>query len=325
MKRTLAFALFLATFVSLVFAEKNCVAQVLQDNQRGSFLVIPKFDIRGTASTQIRVTNYNHEYDIGVKLNYVCPGVKFVNDRCAALDTRFELTPNQTRVIDVIDQNPPCNQGFIVAYAVGSTEDDVPSNNNVPVSWDYLGGSYHVSDGRRLESENAIALQSPASDLTVLGSGTPRQLRIGSDYSALGTKLFTDFRSINNAEPAAGSRLVLLTLDTLAGTQNPASLVFVDFWNAAEVPYSSSLEFICWTERQLDSIDLNFLEENLGTTYGSMELTPVGNCPIPGTCPPNPLWDPTILGHIEEYGDGVRGGRTLLHDDVAKSTVYQPR
>jgi hypothetical protein len=32
--------------------------------------------------------------------------------------------------------------------------------------------------------------------------------------------------------------------------QNAPAVVFIDFWNAAEVPFSSH-EFICWTEKQL--------------------------------------------------------------------------
>jgi hypothetical protein len=305
---------------------------ILQGNQPGSFLVFPKFDIRGDTTTQIRIVNNGWD-DVNVKLNYVCPGIKNVNQFCAALDRMVSLTPHQTRVIDVVDQNPPCNQGFVVAYAL--KED----SSNTAASFNHLTGSYAINSGRRVESDNAIGIQSPKPHGEALGSNG--MLRFGgsatngatdgngADYVSLPSKLYTDFRAITPGEEGVtadqGSVLTLLTLDTLAGQQNPAALAFVDFWNAAEEPFSSSVEFICWTEKQLDAIDANFLEENLGTTYGSMKITPAANCPIPGGCPPMIPFDATMLGAISEYGDGDTAGRTLLHNDCEKSTQYMPR
>jgi hypothetical protein len=106
----------------------NSFAQVNDDNTPGSFLVFPKFDIRGDTSTQLRIVNNGENLrnsqgdvvDLKVKLNYICPGVKHVNDFCAALDRTVTFTPNQTRIIDVADQNPPCNQGYVVAYVLSS-------------------------------------------------------------------------------------------------------------------------------------------------------------------------------------------------------------
>lgn len=293
---------------------------LVQENVLGSFLVFTKFDIRGESSTQLRIVNNGYGFgsnnELKVKLNFVCPGVKFVNDFCAALDTTIYFTPHQTRIIDVADLNPPCNQGYVVAYAL--------NDYGRPVSYNYLNGSYHILEGRRHEAENAIAIQSTQSKGSVLGD--QGKLRFGTgDYSAMPSTLYTDFRAVGTGEGASGSRLTLLTLDVLAGMQNPAAVVFINFWNAAEVAYSTSHEFICWSEVQLDDIDYNFLEENLGTTYGSMKLWGFPNCPIPGGCPPMIAYDATILGHLTEYGDGTLGGRTLAHDSTPKYTAYQPR
>lgn len=310
----------LSVALSGVLAGGVATAQVLDDNSPGSFLVFPKFDIRGESATQIRIVN-NGSSAIDVKINFVCPGVKHVNEFCAALDTTIPFTPHQTRAIDVADLNPPCNQGYVVAFPINSSGRAYSYNN--------LLGSYNITEGRRLESENAIAVQSPRSGGTVLGSnGKLRFGGEGADYSAMGSNLYTDFRAVvpgSEGEADVGSRLTLLTLDVLAGMQNPPAVAFIDFWNAAEVPYSSSIEFICWTEVQLDSIDLNFLEENLGTSHGSMKITPFPNCPLPGGCPPLTPYDATMLGHITEYGDGDRGGRSLYHDQEPKNTSYQPR
>ena len=299
---------------------------LLEENVTGSFLVFPKFDIRGDTATQLRIVNNGPDL-IAAHLNFVCPGVKNVNDFCASLDRVVTLTPHQTRVIDVADQNPPCNQGFVIAYAQVPTVIPALPNSGQPVSYNWLSGSYHIGEGRRLEAETAIAVQSTQSIGSVLGSAG--KLRFGGgDYSAMPTNLFTDFRSVffgNEAAADEGSRITLLTLDTLAGMQNPPAVAFVDFWNAAEEPFSSSVEFICWTERQLDTIDANFLEENLGSTHGSMKLTPFPNCPLPGGCPPLVPFDATMLGQIEEYGDGVLSARLLSHDQTPKATAYQPR
>lgn len=310
----------LSLLVSPVLAD----AQTLRNDVQGSFLVFTKFDIRGDTVTELRITNDGNNLldntgnypDLKVKLNYVCPGVKFVNDRCAALDTTVTFTPHQTRVINVAEQNPPCNQGYVIAYAM--------NYRNVPVSYNHLYGSSTISSLRRLEGDNAIAINANPSEGTELGSGTPRQLRFGSDYAALPSTLYTDFRAVNG-EPDRGSRLTLLTLDVLAGMQNPPAVAFIDFWNAAEVPFSTSHEFICWSDVQLDDIDLNFLEDNLGTTYGSMTLAAYGNCPIPGGCPPLTPYNAAVIGSISEYGDGVLNSRNLFHDETAKTSLYQPR
>ena len=299
-------------------------AQVNDDNTPGSFLVFPKFDIRGDTSTQLRIVNNGENLpnntgdivDLKVKLNYVCPGIKHLNEFCASLDRTVTFTPYQTRVIDVSDQNPPCNQGYVIAYVLS------PTTLGRPTSYNYLTGSYHVTTGRSNEADTAIAIQSPAAAGVVLGTGTPLQLRFGADYNSVGTLSYTDFRA---SSAVAGSILNLVTLDVLAGMQNPAAVVFIDFWNSAEVPFSTSHEFICWTEKQLETIDLNFLEDNLGTTYGSMRITPTANCPLPGGCPPLIPYDATVLGALTEYRDGDSTGRALFHDQLPKNTVYQPR
>lgn len=134
---------------------------VLDDNSPGSFLVFPRFDIRGDTITELRIvnngenlTNSNGDVvDLQVKLNYICPGVKHVNEFCAALDRTVTFTPNQTRIIDVAHQNPPCNQGYVVAYVVS------PIGVGQPAAYDYLTGSYYITSARSNEADSAIAIQ----------------------------------------------------------------------------------------------------------------------------------------------------------------------
>jgi len=316
-----SFALCAALAGTLSGIPSIATAQTINDeNQHGSFLVFPKFDIRADTKTTLRITN-TADYKTWVQINYVCPGVKNVNQFCAALNNEIELTGHETRVIDVGDSHPPCLQGYVVAFA--------EEKHNTPWSWNALIGSYKITSGRASEADNAIALQSVKSHKTTLGTGG--KLYFGgtnADYTSLSSQLSTDFRAVTPAADAKGeigSRLTLLTLDVLAGMQNPPAVAFVDFWNAAEVPFSTSVEFICWFDKKLDDIDANFLADNLGTTHGSMEITGFPNCPIPGACPPLNPYDPTLLGSITEYCDGDVTGRTLWHDNQPKNTAYQPR
>lgn len=315
-KKFLALALALPIIGGSGLVANNAEAQaIVNSDVPGSFLIFSKFDIRGDQNTQLRIVN-NGNASGKVKLNYVCPGVKHVNDFCAALDRTVTFTPHQTRIINVADQNPPCEQGFAVAFAINA--------NNQPVSYNYLTGSYHLFDGRRHEADNALQVQSPTPVGTVLG--VQGQLRFnGSDYNAIGRNLVTDFRAVTT-EPEAGSRLTLVDLNILAGMQNPPSNMFIDFWNAAEEPFSTSYEFICWGDTRLDDIQANFLETNLGTTYGSMLIQPYATCPIAGTCPPIQPHLPAVVGSISEYGDGTRGLRALSSDGTPNTAgVYQPR
>ncbi|MCB0310110.1 MAG: hypothetical protein KDD42_02670, partial [Bdellovibrionales bacterium] len=171
---------FIAFFASLALLCGAAVtpsaanADVADYSTPGSFLIFPKFDIRGDRSTQLRIVN-NHWRDSAVKLNYVCPGEKHVNEFCASLDRLVDFTGYQTRIIDVADQNPPCEQGFVVAFAY---------KNGRPVAYNHLTGSYHVTDGHRHEGDNAVAVQSTQEDGATLGSNG--QLRFGYDSQSGG-------------------------------------------------------------------------------------------------------------------------------------------
>lgn len=288
---------------------------VANDLQPGSFLIFPQFNIKGDTKTRLRVTNNLDLKDVEVKINYVCPGIKHVDDFCDALDRTIRLTPHQTRIIDVDDHNPPCDEGFAVAFAQWQLN---------PISFNYLTGSYHINNGRRLEADNAIAVQSVQADYAVLGSGGGLRFDGTTDYAPLATELYTDFLAVASS-PDVGSNLILLALDTIAGQQNPATSVFIDFWNAVEQPFSTAHEFVCWDKVRLDEIDYNFMQGNLGTVFGSMAIAAAPNCPLPGGCPPLIPYDPVIVGAIEEYAPGMRTVRNLYHDKYAKSTTYYPR
>jgi hypothetical protein len=310
-------------------------AQVLADNEPGSFLVYPRFQVGPPEETEIRITNTGGAL-VSVRFNFICPGIKNIDQTCAALDIHVELTPHQTAVLvlggppgegppdefEVINVVPPCPAGFAVAFAQLA---------GVPISYNYLIGSYHIEGGGVRVGENAIAIQSPHPDFTPLGDSNGglrfgsvnREWDGGGDYAHLGTSLFTDF--LADSPGPTGSQLNLLTLDIFAGAQNPPILAAIDFWNAVEVPFSTSLEFVCYVSVSLEDINANFDAELLGTPVGSLQITPLGNCPWPGACGPFKPYNAAILGSITEFTPGSATERTLYHDKVPRATVFYPR
>jgi hypothetical protein len=311
-------------------------AQVLADNEPGSFLVYPQFRVGGDmgppAETEIRITNTGGS-SVSVRFNFICPGSKDPSEPCAVLDIHVELTPHETAVLslnggpppgppdqfdpdyEVVNVVPPCPVGFVVAFAQGV---------GGPTSYNYLIGSYHIAAGPARVGENAIAIQSTQPDFTTLGDSNGG-LHFGSgDYAPLGTLLFTDFLAPDG--PQTGSQLNLLTLDIIAGAQNPPVFAAIDFWNAVEAPFSTALEFVCYVSVPLQDINANFAADLLGTPVGSLQITPLGNCPWPGACGPFKPYNAAILGSITEFDQGPGATeRTLYHDKVPRPTVFYPR
>jgi hypothetical protein len=302
---------------------------LVADSQPGSVLVFPKFDENGDRDTHLRITNTHDSAYVGVRLDIICPGEKGfgAESRCEATDVHLRISPHGTALIHV-GQYAPCDEGFIVAIAEEAPLTPTQPSSGQVISWNYLTGSYHIVSSEGVEADQAIAIQSIHPDGTVLTSGGlqfgPDPDPATQDYVALGTTLYTDFLATHEVgDEKAGSELVLLTLDTIVGAQNPPTLVNMNFWNADQVQYSASLEYVCWTRVRLDEISDLFRLHNLGTIAGSMRLTPAENCPLPGACPdPFTPYRPVILGAITEFGPGTHRLHTLYHDNVPNSTIY---
>ena len=297
---------------------------VFHEMNPGSLLVFPLFDVREGWATQLRITNTSDTSSVAVQLNFVCPGTREDNF-CDGLDRHIAITPHGTFVGDVASFNPPCAEGYVVAFAENGAHE--------AVAFDYLIGSYHIAFAGTVEAAPAIAIQSAKAEGENLGDDG---LRFGgvteddADYKALPSRVFTDFLAIVPGEagtPVIGSDLILLTLDAAVGEFNPVTNVDIDFWNANEMPFSTSWHFVCWTRVSLDKIDFNFLAANLGTPHGSLTVEGMPSCPLAGACPPLFTFDPTILGAINEFGAvlGSRTKRNLFHDKVPKSTTFYPR
>ena len=298
--------------------------EVYRDLQPGSFLVFPVFDITQGFITQLHITNTDPMMAVQIQLDFVCPGSR-QDPFCDALTRHLTIIPSGALVLDVEEFHPPCNQGYIVVFAENAMHQ--------AISFNALIGSYNITRRYREHdggAEQAITIQSVKPFNEVLGeSGVlqfgPHPNPATQDYAALATQLFTSFRAVGGSEKVYGSDLILLTLNTMIGAPNPASLVVIDFWNENAVAFSASLEFVCWTQVRVDEIDFNFVSANLGTLYGSMTIIPAPNCPLPGGCPPLTPFDPAVLGAIRGLEWRTKRARNLYHDELPKSAMYLTR
>ena len=340
-QRSVMLGVSLLFLAGLLVQPAGAEGPLLNSETPGSFLVFPKFDIRVGKSTQIRISDVfdGPEFSRSVYLifNFVCGAEKFSADRCKELDVKIPITYHGTVVVDVGGKTgigtrvvPPCEHGFVVVYAARLLDDQ-------PISYNYLIGSYHISRGigaarTSAEADQAIAIQSVRPALTALDVDGNGGLEFGKDqdgdtfydYAALGDSLLKDFQAPTDG---ASTELTLLTLDIFSGAQNPPVLVYIDFWNAFEVKFSTAWEFVCYTQVRLQDIDVNFRADLLGTPYGSLRITPAPNCPFPGLCEagePEELYYPTILGAIHERTGTTATLRNLSHDFVPRFTTYYP-
>lgn len=128
-------------------------------------------------------------------------------------------------------------------------------------------GSYEIGRGREQESGQAIANQ---------GTGA----------------LAVDFRAVKRRN---GSMLTLLDLQAAGNAVNPAQLVGIDFWSeSGGAPTSTEFSFTCFAHVPLDDIDAGFLEKNLGSERGLLQLDPM---------------DSSVIAVLSEAGRRIRAVR----------------
>ena len=298
--------------------------EVYRDLQPGSLLVFPVFDITEGFVTQMHITNTDPMTAVQVQIDFVCPGSS-QDPFCDALSRHLTIVSSGTMVIDVEEFHPPCKQGYAIVFAENAMYQ--------AISFNTLIGSYNVT--RRYRSheggaEQAIAIQSIKPFNEVLGASGALQFGPDpnpdtQDYAALATQLFTSFRAVGGSDPLRGSELILLTLNTIVGAPNPASLVVIDFRSENAVAFSATWEFVCWTQVRIDDIDFNVMEDHLGTLYGSMTIMPAPSCPLPGGCPPLIPFDPAVLGAMRGLEWRTKRARNLYHDELPKSAMYLTR
>ena len=104
--------------------------------------------------------------------------------------------------------------------------------------------------------------------------------------------LVVDFLAVKRG---TGTALTLVDLQAQANTVNPARLVGIDFWSeSGGAPTSTDFSFTCFAHVPLDDIDAGFLEQNLGSERGLLQLDPIST---------------SVIGVLSETGRRMRAVR----------------
>jgi hypothetical protein len=309
-------------------------AQVFDDRQPGSALVIPLFDVNNDAgnarATTIKVSNLGDD-KIWVHFVRVCGGIKSYGGegQCSAGNRQIELTAKETVVRDVRAffslNRDTCPTGYIVAWAQTS------QNDKTPQVYNHLIGSVHYNSfgnlNQRTSGMQALAFKAAGTEgdpVTGATGGAQPSLPFNgtTGFRAPATTYWTDYLA------TAGSRfseLTLLTLDIEAGAQNLPTFVALDAWNQDEEVFSGSIEYVCHVRVRMDD-EVNAaqpgagvqsggsfgLASGLGSAYGLLQITPLTN-------------DHAVLGAIMEQGQNRQTMRGLFHDDQIRPTTFLGR
>src|SRR5207248_9495145 len=183
----------------------------------------------------------------------------------------------------------------------------VTNTSDQRIKYDGLIGDAVIRESpTAVSAYNAIAIQA-ANDTATTGTlittvpdsltGLPRLVfdGLGNHYKAVSGVVIGDVKFSNRPATAgfpiaSDSYLILLTLDVRSDFPNYPTEVNVDFWNESnalsptsplfERLLSTSLEFVCWAQFPLTSIDPNLTQAQMGTRNGVFRSSPATKFPF---------------------------------------------
>ena len=255
----------------------------------GSVVVFPKFlkpaapvDDTTKSSTEIEVRvscPKDHTCSDGelvkIRFHWVCPGNQDFDSMLVCKVSKFDLvTPIDSRIVFnpnalAISGNdaarvPPaqCTQGYLIGEVID------PANNQ-PVKFDGLTGNAVLRDGDAVLEYPAIPIRAdpvlpnfPAGGSAIATgkdtvTGAPTLIFDGAPghYQSIANLLppGIKFDSQTAPSPLATSSLVLLALDVRSNQPNYPIFVDLTLGNDMGFLWSTSREFLCWTQLQLAS------------------------------------------------------------------------
>ena len=263
---------FAAAALVLMMAPVGAEAAVYDSEVPGSVLIFPKFDISDAHQTYLRIKNLSgltpqDVNEITLHYYYVCPS-------CDSANRIRKFTSKDAEWINVRRDNPPCEQGYVIAWA----ESVFPAGVRIPHN--YLIGDATIVKGADRSSYDAIAIQSPlpqgipTTDL----NGNGGLDFDGNEYAQVPQTSYFDFWAtrVNTQTWVATqqSLVTLLSLDVNSGQENETTNVDFSCYDDKEVPFSANYEFHCWAEVPLTYIDAMFYRSNLRADHGWCEVRP---------------------------------------------------
>lgn len=256
---------------------------------------------------------------------------------------------------------PNCKNGYLIAWVIDSSDR--------PIKFDGLigdavlrgpaltaGGSLGLStavEGYRaitIQADPALATNALITTVADPFTGTPRLAFDGlaGHYKAIAGRLFGDVkydRLTAGGGPAPTTALsetflVLLTLDVRSNLPNYPTFVPLKFYNeslntvsstnpAFERLVSGSTEFLCWTQVQLSTIDVNLTQQAMSTRKGVVLAGPAQKIPFIGI--DDTSGPATLIGLVQTVeGTAANGYQersyiyNMFNDSVAVPTYFVP-
>jgi hypothetical protein len=305
----------------------------LADSQEaGSVIVFPKF-IKGTVTVD-GVPTPQSVFEISVicptgvlctagqkvqmKAEWICPGN--AKSICKEIDFPLATTVNGTVVIDPSKTGitAPCPLGFLLVWMVDTS--------NRPIKFDGMIGDAVLRNGpNSAGAYNGIPIQADpllanGALITLVNGGLVFDGGPGH-YQSLTQTVISGVRFDKLTSPTVQTFLTMLTLDIISNRVNDTTFVDFLFWNANEVPTSTSTDFICWTEQQLSvDIDSNLTEAGQGTAKGSFIGVASNQAFVPRT----------ILAIVETIERNAGGAidreysYSTYNDSIPVRTLFRP-
>lgn len=324
------------------------VAQVveLNDSQEpGSVLVFHKFrtgtvtiDDVATPRTEIEISvtcpsgsePCEQGTDVKLKAHWVCPGPQENDEKfiCQEVDFYLFTTVKGTIFFGPGSGSPapPCSEGYLIVWVVDESDS--------AIKYDALIGNAVIRDSSgSAGAYNAVPIQAVSALATgaftdVDGEGD-LDFNGTTEYKAVTGRIFGTVRYERpaNALPRIDTFLTLLTLDVKSNRPNYPTFVDLIFYSFDEVPISTFVEFICYRQVRLTTINGSLNEAVLGRKglFESIAAEKVAIFGIDDTAGPVTLL--AIVETQERNGNNsvVRQySYSTYNDSVPVETAFEP-
>jgi len=256
--------------ISLAVPQQPGSALVFHKFVRGSSACVPATEFEISVHCPSDLQPCASGTSVTLAGHWVCPAQ---NQVCK--ETNFTLrttvegtitfnTENLVGFANVRVPPPPCPEGYLILWVVNTQSRAIKFDSLVGHA--VLRWNEHAAS-----SYNALAIQAAANlasnALTDVNADGKMELD-GTEYAPVtGTVLGTvryDAPNRTTPDSSTSTSLTLLTLDVLANRPNNTVYTNINFYDANENLISESINFTCWTEIPLSSIDPSLTQDFMG-------------------------------------------------------------